>query len=396
MPSASTRSALPQREETERLPCFATAIPRLATRSAAAVERLKLFVPSPPVPAVSTHGRVSARATVRARARRPRAKPASSAGVSPFERSAARKAACSERGVDSAISSARASSAPSGSRPRPSKRSSSCARSVARGSAESVIAHLPPRARGPARGRGSSPGCGCRAGWGRSPDGTALPDREVAVAQARDLALGGPALMASSPARPSSDAQRVVAPPSDGFGSPRKRRGRRGRCAPGPAVHRPRGARYVRRHARRRLSVGHTPSTGTCRGRARARPALRRAGVPGPGRHRVGRRQRVERRASSGAMRSLRSTRTSAPSAGRLHQIEGEGVVVVDQRSACRHALGRAPGARGPRPWPGSRRARRRASCRRRCRRPEARYSPRARKSVRIAGAWSIAPPCPK
>src|SRR5262245_30172990 len=110
-PSASIRSALPQREETERLPCFATGIPRLATSSAVAVERLKLCVPSPPVPAVSTQSAPAARGTARARARRPRAKPASSAEVSPLERSAARNAARSESGFVSFISSVKASSA---------------------------------------------------------------------------------------------------------------------------------------------------------------------------------------------------------------------------------------------------------------------------------------------
>ena len=52
-PSASSRSAEPERLVLERLPCFATAQPAPAATSAAAVEMLKVEGP-PPVPAVST------------------------------------------------------------------------------------------------------------------------------------------------------------------------------------------------------------------------------------------------------------------------------------------------------------------------------------------------------
>ena len=52
-PSASSRSAEPERLVFERLPCLATAHPAPAATSAAAVEMLKVDGP-PPVPAVST------------------------------------------------------------------------------------------------------------------------------------------------------------------------------------------------------------------------------------------------------------------------------------------------------------------------------------------------------
>ena len=53
-PSAVSTSAEPAREETARLPCFATVTPAPATTNAAVVEMLKVFRPSPPVPQVST------------------------------------------------------------------------------------------------------------------------------------------------------------------------------------------------------------------------------------------------------------------------------------------------------------------------------------------------------
>ena len=53
-PAASRTSALPERLETERLPCLATLPPAAATTKAAVVEMLKVAAPSPPVPQVST------------------------------------------------------------------------------------------------------------------------------------------------------------------------------------------------------------------------------------------------------------------------------------------------------------------------------------------------------
>src|SRR4051794_12134529 len=90
-PSASRTSADPERPVAERLPCFATAQPAPAATNAAVVETLKVGRP-PPVPAVSSR---SSRATVTpiARSRIVRARPTSASTVSPFVRSAIRKAA---------------------------------------------------------------------------------------------------------------------------------------------------------------------------------------------------------------------------------------------------------------------------------------------------------------
>src|SRR4030095_13343840 len=108
-PQASSRSALPQRLDTARLPCFATDAPAPpATRAAggetlnppppppaatraAAVETLNVPAPSPPVPQVSRSSRhVLCTRTVAARTTR--ALPSISATVSPFTRSAVREA----------------------------------------------------------------------------------------------------------------------------------------------------------------------------------------------------------------------------------------------------------------------------------------------------------------
>ena len=43
-------------EDTERLPCFATFAPHAAATTDAAVEKLTVWWPSPPVPTMSTHG----------------------------------------------------------------------------------------------------------------------------------------------------------------------------------------------------------------------------------------------------------------------------------------------------------------------------------------------------
>ncbi len=52
-PAASKTSALPERLETDRLPCLATCPPAAATTKATVVEILKVLAPSPPVPQVS-------------------------------------------------------------------------------------------------------------------------------------------------------------------------------------------------------------------------------------------------------------------------------------------------------------------------------------------------------
>src|SRR6185295_8079294 len=53
-PSASSTSALPEEEDTERPMCFATRAPAAAATNAAQVETLKVCAESPPVPQVST------------------------------------------------------------------------------------------------------------------------------------------------------------------------------------------------------------------------------------------------------------------------------------------------------------------------------------------------------
>jgi len=78
--STSSRSALPERLETERLPCFTTRTPAAATSSAAPVERLKLPDASPPVPTTSTAGGPGGSSGRRARPRIAPAKPRTSSG----------------------------------------------------------------------------------------------------------------------------------------------------------------------------------------------------------------------------------------------------------------------------------------------------------------------------
>ena len=56
-PRASRTSAEPERLETARLPCLATAAPAPAATKATVVEMLKVPEPSPPVPQVSSNGR---------------------------------------------------------------------------------------------------------------------------------------------------------------------------------------------------------------------------------------------------------------------------------------------------------------------------------------------------
>src|SRR5215217_3202108 len=85
-PSASSRSAEPDRPVAERLPCLATAQPAPVAISAAVVETLKVGRP-PPVPAVSTRSPRPA-STGTAKRRMVRARPSISSSVSPLVRSA--------------------------------------------------------------------------------------------------------------------------------------------------------------------------------------------------------------------------------------------------------------------------------------------------------------------
>mmetsp|Transcript_187 Transcript_187/g.615 ORF Transcript_187/g.615 Transcript_187/m.615 type:complete len:224 (-) Transcript_187:246-917(-) len=89
-PSASSTSAEPQSEETERLPCLATWAPAPAQMMQAPVEMFTVPAPSPPVPTMSS---TSSPASTRTQLLRIAfAMPAISAGVSPLARRSARKA----------------------------------------------------------------------------------------------------------------------------------------------------------------------------------------------------------------------------------------------------------------------------------------------------------------
>ena len=54
-PIASSTSAAPLDDDTERPPCFATFAPAAAATNMAVVEMLNVFAPSPPVPTMSTN-----------------------------------------------------------------------------------------------------------------------------------------------------------------------------------------------------------------------------------------------------------------------------------------------------------------------------------------------------
>ena len=91
-PSADSTSAEPQELLTLLFPCFTTGMPAPAATSADAVLILKVHVPSPPVPQVSTRVFRTDGVTVTALRRITRANAAISSGVSPFMRSATRNA----------------------------------------------------------------------------------------------------------------------------------------------------------------------------------------------------------------------------------------------------------------------------------------------------------------
>ncbi len=147
-PSAPRTSAEPERDETARLPCFATVTPAPATTNAAVVEMLKVFRPSPPVPQVSTNTAFSTW-TRSTRARITSAAPVISSTVSPFSRSAARNApTCAGVASPSAISVITAAIS---ARVRSWDEMSFC-------SACWITGHLPPRrARPSCRGAASPP-----------------------------------------------------------------------------------------------------------------------------------------------------------------------------------------------------------------------------------------------
>src|SRR5436190_1368578 len=95
-PIASSTSAEPHADDAARLPCLATRTPAPATTRAARVEMLTVPERSPPVPHVSTTGPPgpsSGMSTVWANRSIVRARAASSAAVSPLDRSATAKPA---------------------------------------------------------------------------------------------------------------------------------------------------------------------------------------------------------------------------------------------------------------------------------------------------------------
>ena len=153
-PSASSTSAEPQRDDTERLPCLATAAPQAAATSAAPVEMLSVCAPSPPVPQVSISGRRRV-STGTATRRSTRAAAATSAGASPLARSATRNAACCASVHSPPISASKHASVVAASRSCLASRRSSTSRIMAR----SRPGDRGPRNRGPRpirRSRGSA------------------------------------------------------------------------------------------------------------------------------------------------------------------------------------------------------------------------------------------------
>ncbi len=92
-PRASTASALPDLDDTLRLPCLATLAPAAATTNIAQVEMLNVCEPSPPVPTISTRWVLSCTGTARASSRITVAAPAISPTVSFLTRRPVRMAA---------------------------------------------------------------------------------------------------------------------------------------------------------------------------------------------------------------------------------------------------------------------------------------------------------------
>ncbi len=86
-PSASSTSALPDFDDTERPPCLATRAPAAAATNIDAVEMLKVCAESPPVPTMSTRLSRSGTSTLVANSRITCAAAAISPTVSFFTRS---------------------------------------------------------------------------------------------------------------------------------------------------------------------------------------------------------------------------------------------------------------------------------------------------------------------
>mmetsp|Transcript_7739 Transcript_7739/g.22993 ORF Transcript_7739/g.22993 Transcript_7739/m.22993 type:complete len:277 (-) Transcript_7739:83-913(-) len=122
-PSASSTSAAPQADDTDRLPHLVTLAPQAAARIAEHVLRLMVHAPSPPVPTMSRS--VPAVSTRTHASRMAVAAPAISSGVSPFCRSVqSTPATCS----DDALPSRNAPKRPRASSNERSSPSMSCDR----------------------------------------------------------------------------------------------------------------------------------------------------------------------------------------------------------------------------------------------------------------------------
>src|SRR3954471_10932790 len=139
-PSASSRSAEPDRLVAERLPCLATAHPAPAAISAAVVDTLNVVRP-PPVPAVSSRSSRSQRTGV-ANSRIVRARPSSSASVSPLVRRAIRKPAISTSPTSPAMIRRRTAAAPSAERSCPDASASIAAVRAGSGNGQEVREQL--------------------------------------------------------------------------------------------------------------------------------------------------------------------------------------------------------------------------------------------------------------
>ena len=164
-PSASSTSADPLRDDTARLPCLATYAPPAAATSAADVEMLNVWAPSPPVPAVSTSVWCCGRAGVTC-ARMARAQPVISPTVSPFIRSPTRNPAIWAGVAPPSITCIMAACASSGSR---SRRSTSVAMATS-------IMRPPPSAGSSRSASGPAASAPTRGGTGRR----AQPARDAA------------------------------------------------------------------------------------------------------------------------------------------------------------------------------------------------------------------------
>src|SRR5215469_5676956 len=329
-PSASSTSALPQRLDTERLPCFTTGTPQAAVRSAVPVEMLKLPEASPPVPTISIERRSGGNSGRRARRRIACASPRSSCATSPLPESAASSAPAIAAG---SCGSVRCESRPSACSCDRSRRSMSCC----------------------SNSRGDMIASGAQAGtvfeevgehpWPfRGEDAFRVKlhalDGERAVSHGHDLALGGARahLEHRRYARGSGD-QGMVPSHLARLRHPGKERARIVLHERGLAVHEPVGAHdLAAENLDDRLVTETYPEHRNASGEL-ADHVHRYAGVarrPGPRRDaQVRRRERARLRWRQSVV--AMHLHFGAEHEERLDQVVGEGVVVVDEQQARVH-----------------------------------------------------------